>query len=206
MSTDLSLDEDERDCLQELMNISYGSATAAIAEIIDKFATLDIPDIKTATIVEFKKYLHDKLDHTHVHYVTNQLINGTLSGETMFIMKEESTYNLAREFDLDDDEIDDEELKDVILEISNIITSTTLSKLAELVEASITFSPPQINIINTFDEFHDHYTNEYSHIIIIISTDIKFEDQNIKGELLILSKNDAILYLKEALNKLLDEF
>lgn len=205
MSVDLSLDEDERDCLQELMNISYGSATAAIAEIIDKFATLDIPNIKTVTIDGFKKYLNDKLDHSDIHYVTNQLINGTLSGETMFIMNEESTYNLAREFDLDDDEIDDEELKDVVLEISNIITSTTLSKLAELVDASITFSPPQINIINSINEFHDHYTNEYSHIIII-STDIKFEDQNIKGELLILSKDEAILYLKDALNKLLDEF
>lgn len=205
MSDNLALDEDERDCLQELMNISYGSATAAIAEIIDKFATLSIPDIKTATIDEFKEYLHKRLDHNQVHYVTNQLINGTLSGETMFIMNEESTLNLAGEFDLDDDEIDEEELKDVVLEISNIITSTTLSKLAELVEASITFSPPQINLINNINEFHTHYTKEYSHIIII-STDIMFEDQNIKGELLILSKDEAILYLKEALNKLLDEF
>lgn len=205
MSDDLTLDEDERDCLQELMNISYGSATAAIAEIIDKFATLSIPDIKTATIGEFKNYLQERLDNNNVHYVTNQLINGTLSGETMFIMNEESTFNLASEFDLDDDEINEEELKDVVLETSNIITSTTLSKLAELVEASITFSPPQINLINNISEFNAQYTKEYSHIIII-STDIMFEDQNIKGELLILSKDEAILYLKEALNKLLDEF
>lgn len=205
MANELVLNEDERDCLQELMNISYGSATAAIAEIIDKFATLNIPSIETLSISEFKKHLSKKLNANSIQYVTNQLISGSLSGETMFIMNEESTFNLASEFDLDDDEMDEDELKDVVLEISNIITSTTLGKLAELVETTISFSPPSINIIKSFDDLDDHYTNEYNHIIII-STDIKFEEQNIKGELLILSKDNAIMYLKDALNKMLDEF
>jgi len=205
VSDHLTLNEDERDCLQELMNISYGSATAAIAEIIDKFATLSIPNIKTATLEEFKDYLQAKLDHGKSHYVTNQLINGTISGETMFVIDNESTLNLGSEFDLEEDELVEDELKDVVLEISNIITSTTLSKFSELIEASITFSPPSIKILHSIEEFHENYGNEYSHIIII-STDIKFEDQNINGELLILSKDESILYMKDALNRLLEEF
>jgi len=205
MSDNLTLNEDERDCLQELMNISYGSATAAIAEIIDRFATLSIPNIKTATLEEFKIYLKNKLDHNSSHYVTNQLINGTINGETMFIIDEKSTLNLGKEFELDEDELVDDELKDVVLEISNIITSTTLSKFAELIEASITFSPPTVKILHSIDEFNEHYANEYSHIIII-TTDIKFKEQNINGELLILSKDESILFMKSALNRLLEEF
>jgi len=205
VSDHLTLNEDERDCLQELMNISYGSATAAIAEIIDKFATLSIPNIKTATLDEFKVYLQEKLDHGKSHYVTNQLINGTISGETMFVIDNKSTVNLGSEFDLEEDELVEDELKDVVLEISNIITSTTLSKFSELIDASITFSPPSIKILHSIEEFHEHYANEYSHIIII-STDIKFEDQHINGELLILSKDESILYMKNALNRLLEEF
>ncbi len=205
MNKKLILTEDEEDCLQELMNISYGNATAAIAEIIDKFATLDIPNIKTASLENFKEYLENSLDNTSSYYVTNQLINGTISGETIFVIDEQSTKNLGNEFDLEEDELVVNELKDVVLEISNIITSTTLSKLAELIEASITFSPPSIKILNSIEEFHDNYINEYSHIIII-STNIKFEDQNIKGELLILSKDEAIIYLKKALNKILEEY
>lgn len=53
--------EEEKDCLQELMNISYGCATAAIADIINKEATLSIPSIKTVTTTEFKEYLKQKL-------------------------------------------------------------------------------------------------------------------------------------------------
>ena len=205
MNKELMLNEDEKDCLQELMNISYGSATAAIAAIIDKFATLSIPNIKTISLDEFKEYQKNKLDLKTSYYVTNQLINGTISGETMFVIDEKSTKNLGLEFDLEDDELIESELKDVVLEISNIITSTTLSKFAQLLDTSITFSPPSIKILNSIAEFHENYSNTYSHIIII-STDIKFEEQNIKGELLILSKDESIIYMKEALNKLLDEF
>jgi len=205
MKDKLTLDEDEIDCLQELMNISYGSATAAIAEIIDRFATLSIPHIRTASLEEFKEYFKNKLEENNSHYVTSQLINGTISGETMFIIGEESACNLGKEFDLEDDEIIEEELKDVVLEISNIITSTTLSRFSEQIEASITFSPPSIKVFQSSDEFNDSYVNEYNYIIII-STVIKFKEQNIKGELLILSKDDSILYIKEALNKVLDEY
>ena len=35
MSKDIKLTEDEKDCLQELMNVAYGSATAAITEILN---------------------------------------------------------------------------------------------------------------------------------------------------------------------------
>ena len=204
MKDNLTLNEDERDCLQELMNISYGSATAAIAEIIDRFATLSIPNIKTVTSEEFKEYLRSKIELYGPHYVTNQLINGTMNGETMFILDENSTFNLGKEFDLEENEMNEEELKDVVLEISNIITSTTLSKFSEIIEASIIFSPPSIKILNSEQKFHENYSNEYNHIIII-STEIKFKDQNIHGELLILSKDESILYIKKALNKLLDE-
>ena len=32
MNSNIDLTEDEKDCLQELMNVAYGSATAAITE------------------------------------------------------------------------------------------------------------------------------------------------------------------------------
>jgi len=202
----VQFNEEEKDCLQELMNISYGSATAAIADIINKEATLSIPNIKTVATKEFKNYLQDKLNNHKEYFMTNQLISGSFCGETMFVIDRKSTKNLALEFDLDEDDTqNDDELKDVILEISNIITSTTLSKLAGLIETSISFSPPQVEIIKNSESFYRSYANEYDHIIII-STDIIFKEQNISGELLILSKDEATIFLKEALNKILEEF
>ena len=79
MDNKTTFNDDERDCLQELMNISYGSATAEIAQIIDKYATLNIPKIKTASLYEFKVYLKEKIYNKNEHYITNQLIKSWLS-------------------------------------------------------------------------------------------------------------------------------
>ena len=56
------LNEDQEDCLQELMNISYGSATASVAAIINKFAELSIPKISTISSENFKSYIESKIE------------------------------------------------------------------------------------------------------------------------------------------------
>lgn len=203
--SEITLNEDERDCLQELMNISYGAATSAVAEIINQFATLNIPQIKTANTSEFKDYFEEKFNQDISYYVANQPIDGTLSGENMFIMDEASTKNLAREFGLEEDEMVEDELKDVILEITNIISATTTSKFAELIDAVVTFAPPSVKMLSSTDNIEDRYETEY-HYVIIISTDLKFEEQEIHGELILMSKDESILFIKEALNRLLEEF
>ena len=125
MENIIELNEDEKDCLQELMNISYGAATAAISEIIGKFATLSIPNIDTISSKDLVAHLNQKLLSKNKYYVANQLINGYLAGENIFIIDEVSSINLAREFDLDEDEINENEIKDIILEITNILYSAT---------------------------------------------------------------------------------
>mgnify|MGYP006340627681 FL=1 len=41
--------------------------------------------------------------------------------------------------------------------------------------------------------------------MIIISTQLKFEDLDINAELFIFTTDNSILYIKEKLNKILDE-
>jgi len=203
MKNIIELNEDEKDCLQELMNISYGAATAAISEIIGKFATLSIPCISTISSNQLRAYLDQKLPTEHTYYVANQLVNGYLSGENIFIIDEISSINLAHEFDLEDDEINDTEIQDIILEITNILSSATSGKLASLIDTSISFNAPHITKIHSLDEFDKRFEGEYNQVIII-ATELHFKEQNIKGELMILSKNESSTFLKKALNNALD--
>jgi chemotaxis protein CheC len=198
------LNLDQKDCLQELMNISYGSATAAIADIIGKFAKLSIPRITTLSSESFKDYIKNKIEQYHVCYMVSQLLDGKLSGENLFLIDDKSLKNLALEFGLSEIEIDEDELKDVVLEITNIISSTTSSKLAELINTDILFSPPHVEIVDSIQSLDDHYKVEYNHIIII-STVIEFEEQNINSELVIMLKDDSIIHMRDALDKVMDE-
>lgn len=204
MSENISFNEDERDCLQELMNMAYGSATAAISEILDAFATLNIPNIQIIPAQELKKYLKDELCLKGEQFVSTQLLNGSISGENLFLINNASAKNLAMEFDLDENEITDNEICDIVLEITNILSSSTIGRLAEELNTIVSFEPPGIRKLESIDKLDNNLLNYY-HQIIIISTDLTFEEQKIHAELLLLTKDDSIIWLKKALNKILDE-
>jgi len=205
MNTDINLTEDQEDCLQELMNIAYGSATAAISNILDAFATLGVPKISIIDTKDLKTHLLTDIEVEDSHFISSQILNGKIAGESLFIIGEKSSINMAKEFGLEDDEITQAELCDIILEITNILSSATISKLALEMNTAVSFSPPQIQVLNSIENFDDKYLEKY-HKVIIIKTQLNFEHQNINGELLILTTDDSIVYIKDMLDKILDEF
>ena len=205
MKSTIVLNEDEQDCLQELMNIAYGSATAAITEILDAEATLSIPKIEIIDAQNLQKHLTKHIGVNVPHFISMQQINGAISGENLFIIDKQSATNVALKFGLEEDEIDDNELSDIILEITNILSSSTISKLAQEMDAKVSFSPPDIAILGSIDQLDNQFIDNYEKVIII-STELNFNDLNIHGELLILTTDDSIIFIKKMLNKILDEF
>ncbi len=204
MNSEIILNEDEQDCLQELMNIAYGSATAAITEILDAFATLSIPKIKIIDTKDLKKYLSTQIKVNSDHFVSIQQINGLLSGENLFIIDRESSNNIAHKFGLEDEEINDDELSDIILEITNILSSSTISTLAQEMNTKVSFSPPDVKILESIDQLDNQFITKYEKVIII-STELNFKDLNIKGELLIFTTDDSIMFIKDVINTMLEE-
>jgi chemotaxis protein CheC len=204
LKSEINLTEDEKDCLQELMNVAYGSATAAITEILDAFAKLSIPKIQIINSNELKSYLSNELNLEEEHLVSLQQINGSISGENMFVIDKQSAINIAYKFGLTDEEIDDNEISDIVLEITNILSSSTISKLAEDMSTNVSFSAPTIKFLTSINQLSNQFLTKYEKVIII-STELKFEDLNINAELFILTTDNSILYIKEKLNKILDE-
>lgn len=205
MEEEIELNEEELDCLQELMNIAYGSATASITAILDSFATLQVPRIQIVPAQDLKSYLKNNFDFDDEHLVSTQIINGKFSGENLFLINTPSAVNLACEFGLEEDDINMNELFDIVLEITNILSSSTIGKLAEELQTSVSFEPPSIQKIESIDKFNNTYSQEYQKIIIISSV-LEFEEHSIRAELLVLTKDNSIFWLKEALNNILEQY
>ena len=199
MNSKINLSEDEKDCLQELMNVAYGNATAAITEILDAYAKLSIPKIQIINSSELKAHLSRELNLDVEHLVSLQQINGTISGENMFVIDKQSAINIAYKFGLSEDEINDNELLDIVLEITNILSSSTISKLAEDIDTNVSFSAPSIKSLTSINQLNNSFISKYEKVIII-STELKFEDLNIHAELFILTSDNSILYIKQKLN------
>ena len=182
---ELILTEDEQDVLQELMNIAYGDATAIVAEMLDAYATLSIPNIRiieTSTLLEEMKELKGES-----YFFSSQAFNGMFSGESAFFIDTQSADNLAGHLELQNDE----DLDDAILELTNVLTSTLTTRLAKEMNTEIKFSLPSISKL-PHDEIQTNKTlQEYSQVIVI-DTELNFQDQQINGEIFILTKDGSI--------------
>ncbi len=195
-TNNLVLTEDEKDVLQELVNIAYGSATAVIAEMLDAFASLSVPQIK---IIQTRELI-DKCENlkTSSYFFSTQAFIGDFSGECAFFIDEQSANNLAKHLELEDKE----DLDDAILELTNVLTSSLITKLAQEVNAQVTYAPP--NILKLFpNKIEEIPVIKNNSQVIIIQTQLNFKDQKIYGEIFILTKDGSIQWLKKQLNNIL---
>ncbi len=195
---ELTLTEDEKDVLQELMNIAYGSATAVVADMLEAFASLSIPNIKIMTVSELLKTFQELKSSSY--FFSSQAFSGEFNGESAFFINEESANNLAKHLELENRA----DLDDAILELTNVLTSSLTTKLAQEMETEVSFSLPNILKI-PLEEMEGVETFQLYSQVIVIDTNLNFQDQKINGKIFILTKDESILWLKTKLNTILDQ-
>ena len=193
----ISLTDDEKDVLQELMNIAYGSATAVIADMLDAFASLSIPKIEVMPTYELLEKFR-KLKSTSYFFCT-QAFMGEFSGESAFFIDEDSAKNLSKHLELEDIE----DLDDAILELTNILTSSLTTRLAQEMGTQVTYALPDLSKIPLSKLSKDEKIQYYAQVIVI-DTELNFKEQKIYGKIFILTKNGSILWLKKRLNSILE--
>ncbi len=197
MQEDLTLTEDEQDVLQELMNVAYGNATAVVAEMLEAFATLSIPKIQIMPTTLLIERFQKKREMSY--FFSSQAFNGEFNGETAFFIDAESANNLATHLELDSPE----DLDDAILELTNVLTSSLTTKLAQEMDTQITFAPPNITKL-PLSQLHEVDTFKHYSQVIVIETELNFKEQKINGDIYILTKDGSIQCLKKQLNALLE--
>ena len=193
----ITLTEDEKDVLQELMNIAYGNASSVVAEMLDAFATLSIPNIKIMQTSELLKQFHSLKGDSY--FFSTQAFVGEFSGESAFFIDNISADNLATHLELEGEE----DLDDAILELTNVLTSSLTTRLAQEMDTEVKFSLPSISKIPLIDMDKNETIKQYSQVIVI-DTQLNFENQKIYGEIFILTKDGSIEWLKNQLNNILE--
>lgn len=192
------LNEIEIDALKELMNVAYGSATAVVANMLNAFASLSIPNIK---IIETSRLINElnKLK-SDSYFFSTQAFLGEFSGESAFFIDEISANNLAKHLELQTQE----DLDDAILELTNILTSSLTIKLAQQLNTKVSFALPSITKKELNDIVADKTFIQYSQAIVI-ETELNFKDQMIHGKIFILTKDESIQWLKNQIDIILQE-
>jgi chemotaxis protein CheC len=199
------INEELQEVLSELINIAFGSATATIADLFDNFATLHIPDISFIALADLDQFILKDFNYQEI-YTSTQQFKGRFQGEIVFAMDKDSAQNMQRIiFAEDDPEVDGsqnvDELKQSILEIANILGSSCIGKLAELLSTNVTFAPPSIEFSQNL--IKDCANMSYNHVIVI-STVLDFKDIEFLGKLFIMFTDEMFAWLEPALEEYME--
>ncbi len=198
------LDEDQLDCLGELINVASGKATARIANIMGAFATMRPPRIALIDTQRFRDILRDACAPSEGCYLARQVFRGDVSGEVIFLLDQTSAANIATylEAQLDGDNGDDHD--DVLLELSNIVTAAMMRELSVQIEARVTLGEPDLQHLSVMSLSAPPQSSRFDQVIKI-ETLIEFAEQRIQGRIFIVTHSQCFEWIRCSLNRVLDD-
>ena len=199
----IDFNEDQIDALKEFMNISLGQATSNIAELLEAFGTMHIPQISIRDTDELKDVINENIDKDLDYYMMKQLFAGKFGGECLFLIDDNSARNLGNHlYDVPEASIED--INDAVMELTNIAVSSIISRLTEELDSQVQFFAPVSTFIKSPTNINCDDMSQYTKVIVV-STVIEFKDQNIYSKIFILTKDEAINSLKDLIDKKLEE-
>lgn len=201
---------EEKDILQEVMNIAFGNATADLAGVIDIYVVLSIPNIQVINIGQLPDYLKETVEPNADTTIVDQKFWGDFSGSGFLVFPHGASKDLITF--LEDQHVEESSKPrgivagEVLTEVGNILIGACVGKMSELLNTFVTYSPPRVlqGAQQEYDFLVDHFDPEQP--AIVMKTVFKFKEKDINGFLMILTNQDSIGWLRKSLQEFMGEY
>lgn len=142
MSAPIEYNADQKDALQELLNVAMGQAADSLARALDVYVKITIP---SSDIIDADS-LCAAVGHIDQQeaLVTGirQAFFGDLRGEAITVFGVQDGHQIADLMGYD--ELDEFEEQELLLDISNVLVGACMLGFGEQIDANIGFCPPKI--------------------------------------------------------------
>lgn len=205
------LSEDQKDILQEIMNIAFGNATADLADVIDIYVELSVPAIELINTGELSGYINRSLNSYTKAFIISQKFLGDFNGYGLFVSPNGTGHDLVTIIeDTGTEDLNSSPAasleKEIIMEIGNILIGACVGKISELLNTAVIYSPPKA-IIEKSTEF-DSFIHSFVPLqtVIAMKTVFKFLQKDINGFIVVLTDQESVKWLKTALDKFMESY
>jgi len=201
--------EDQRDALQEIVNVAMGQAGDSLARLLEVFVTLSVPKIKTLRPSEVRSALRCFVDAEYVSAIRqsfhDDLGQAGLRGEALVVFGDDSFKELAELLAYEDEELSEEAEQELLLDIANVLSGACLTGVAEQFEDELSFSAP--SFLGQHISVDRLFETERVQWEMALSVEINYtlENRSFNCDLLLLMPDSAIDFLAAKLDKLLEE-
>jgi len=135
------LSEDQRDALQELMNVAMGQAADQLARLTDTFVVLSVPRIHSAASIS-EAQLPDILGAEQMVDITRQSFLGQVRGEAFVCFGSHGADQLAELMGYEEDSTQQRE--ELMLDVTNILSGACINGLAQQFEIPVSYGAPSV--------------------------------------------------------------
>lgn len=203
--TDIALTEDQRDCLQELINVAMGLASDKLARFLDTFVHLNVPYIELIRSGSLPKTFAESYNDTSVSVVSQGFYgNEGIRGEALLIYRTDNAQEIAEILGYEPDDVSEVEQ---LTDISSILTTTFLNGLAEQIENQLSYSAPRV--VSSRQTAVDEHLKQLSfNWELALKVDISYQvtDYSFNCDMVLLIPGEAIQNIQTVLDRILEEF
>jgi len=209
MSEELALTEDQRDCLQEVVNVAMGQAADSLARFLEVFIHLSVPRIrlvkKEALGIELERLVEGDSVVSGVSQGFYHAEDGNgVKGEAIVVFGDSSFAELADLLDYDE-ELDDSAERELLMDVANILNAACLNGIGEQIEIELAFSPP--GLLGQHVPIGDLLKNDqqaWTHALLV-EISYTLENRTFNCTMFLLMPGTSILVVKDALDELLED-
>jgi len=205
-----TISDEEKDILQEIMNIAFGKAAADLAEVINIFIVLSVPHIEILNAQALPEYIKTQVSTYDRVSIVEQNFWGDFKGSAFLVFQASAGRELISLFgdassDFGSESIDALE-KETLMEVGNILIGACVGKLSELLGDAVTYSPPRVVTENTPNDAIPVNIFESGSSAIVLKTVFCFNERNVHGFLFLVTSHDSILWLKKSLVTFMEQY
>jgi chemotaxis protein CheC len=211
MSHNEDFSEEELEILQEVMNIAFGQATSDLAELIDIYVVLSVPEIKLIRAEKLSDYIKGTIKDYKATSIVSQSYWGKFKGNALLVFPFGAGHELITMLDPESGEpVSGDQLnaleRETLIEIGNILIGACIGKLTELLKDHVTYSPPSVINHNSSESRLFENIIKPDHSAITMNTVFGFEGRDINGYLFLINDQESIKWLKMALHTFMEEY
>lgn len=207
---------EQKDALQEYMNIFNGQAASLLSELLNKKIELNITELKLFNVKE--KETAQQVSNDFPSLFSGNIVSSSIrfgdkfSGNAQLIFPVDTSKELVR-LCLDEEsynealvhgELTDTD-HDALKEVGNIILNSIIGGFGNLLSMPLHFELPEVKVLASFNPAADLITEEDEQFILIFLNTFTVHETLIEGAVVVVLSMNSISMLLDKINEVLIE-
>ncbi len=202
-STEILLDNNLRDCYQEIANVAMGRAGDLLARLLNVFVKLPIPNVNLIEVSELSMALKAVESNESISGICQGFIGGGISGEALLILNDSSFQDIAKLMNYQGD-VDERAELELLMDIANVLIGACLNGISE--QLDMPFSQGHPVVLGQHCDISELVSKNMTKWQKTLAIEISYGIENypIKCDILLLFTEKSMKTLNNKVSYLLD--